>query len=71
MCWLGTFVFGANAIGLTLYAGQLALGLNPEAMDSPDIKRKDDVPSKEDDREQWGAVWYKHDVIIEFYYGMY
>ena len=52
MCWLGTFVFGANAIGLTLYAGQLALGLNPEAMDSPDIKGKDDVPSKEEDREQ-------------------
>ena len=45
-------MFGANAIGLTLYAGQLALGLNPEAMENPDVEREDDLPLKGEDREQ-------------------
>jgi len=29
--WLATGVFGANTLGLTLLAFQIALGLNPEA----------------------------------------
>ena len=44
-------MFGANALGLALYAGQLALGLNPEAISGSGIERKD-ASLLDEDRKQ-------------------
>ncbi|CAK9198897.1 unnamed protein product [Sphagnum troendelagicum] len=55
ICYLATFVFAANSIGLTLYSLQLALNLDPPSSptnDSIDKKREllSDSPSSEEER---------------------
>jgi hypothetical protein len=55
ICYLATFVFAANSIGLTLYSLQLALNLDPPPSptnDSIDKKREllSDSPSSEEER---------------------
>lgn len=56
LCYLATFVFAANSIGLTLYSLQLALNLDPPSSsptnDSIDKKREllSDSPSSEEER---------------------
>ncbi|GJP67763.1 hypothetical protein CLOP_g24541 [Closterium sp. NIES-67] len=42
LVWLATFIFAINSLGLTLYAFQLALGLD-SAKDSPNIGSKADA----------------------------
>ena len=55
MCWLATFVFGANALGLTLYGLQIALGLDKPAEQGtstlPAISKDMDKEDKEDKPE--------------------
>ena len=42
LCYLATFVFGVNSIGLMLYAGQLALGSITENPKTSPTSEKDD-----------------------------
>lgn len=49
LSYLSTFVFGFNSIGLVLYAGQLALGLDE---DSEKKTSTNEVPPAKDELEQ-------------------
>lgn len=46
LCYLATFVFGANSVGLILYAGQLALGSFDESSNAPTTVKDDTQPSE-------------------------
>lgn len=46
ICYLATFVFGVNSVGLILYAGQLALGSFGESSNTPTTVKDDTKPSE-------------------------
>ncbi|XP_068663409.1 uncharacterized protein [Aristolochia californica] len=48
ICYLATFVFGANSVGLILYSGQLALNSFMEGFSSEETSDKVDGPSSID-----------------------
>ncbi|KAL5989506.1 hypothetical protein ACLOJK_010398 [Asimina triloba] len=48
LCYLATFVFGVNSVGLMLYAGQLALNFPTEPSTSNPASSKENEPASED-----------------------
>lgn len=46
ICYLATFVFGLNSVGLFLYSGQLALNSFSEDSGNSDVKNKDELESR-------------------------
>ncbi|KMT13106.1 hypothetical protein BVRB_4g086480 [Beta vulgaris subsp. vulgaris] len=46
ICYLATFVFGINSVGLFLYSGQLALNSFSEDSGNSDVKNEDELESR-------------------------